>query len=115
MRYRKLRIAFSAVCGVFCLLLVALWLSSYQQSDSYAFTVLGYGVMPLNGSLVIRETWRHYLTNVAVYVPIGWLFAATVMCGIAPWLRWRFSLRTLMICIAVTAAALGLIAVTTFW
>ena len=25
MKYRKLRIAFSAVCGIVCLLLIALW------------------------------------------------------------------------------------------
>jgi hypothetical protein len=29
MRFRKLRIAFSAVCGIVCVLLIALWMRSY--------------------------------------------------------------------------------------
>jgi hypothetical protein len=33
MKYRKLRIAFSAVCGVLCLLLVVLWMRSYSRLD----------------------------------------------------------------------------------
>ena len=33
MKYRKLRIAFSAVCGVICLLLIVLWVRSYWKSD----------------------------------------------------------------------------------
>jgi hypothetical protein len=36
MKYRKLRIAFSAMCGVVCLLLVALWVRSYWQFDQFA-------------------------------------------------------------------------------
>jgi hypothetical protein len=33
MKYRKLRIAFSAVCGVLFLLLIALWVRSYWRYD----------------------------------------------------------------------------------
>jgi hypothetical protein len=33
MRYRYLRIAFSAVCGVVCLLLIALWVRTYFSCD----------------------------------------------------------------------------------
>ena len=33
MKYRKLRIAFSAVCGVLCLLLIALWVRSHWRFD----------------------------------------------------------------------------------
>src|SRR5262245_24453789 len=32
-RYRKLRIAWSAVCGVVCLLLIVLWVRSYWWAD----------------------------------------------------------------------------------
>jgi hypothetical protein len=35
MRFRKLRIAFSAVCGVVCLLLIALWVRSYWWYDIF--------------------------------------------------------------------------------
>jgi hypothetical protein len=34
MKYRKLRIAFSAVYGVLCLLLIALWVRSYSYRDN---------------------------------------------------------------------------------
>jgi hypothetical protein len=33
MRYRKLRIAFSATCGIICLLLIGLWVRSYRLCD----------------------------------------------------------------------------------
>lgn len=33
MRYRKARIAWSAVCGILCLLLIGLWVRSYWQAD----------------------------------------------------------------------------------
>jgi hypothetical protein len=33
MKYRKLRIAFSATCGIICLLLIALWVRSYGTWD----------------------------------------------------------------------------------
>src|SRR5262245_4872029 len=36
MRYRKLRITFSAVCGAVCVLLIVLWLRSYWYFDQYA-------------------------------------------------------------------------------
>ena len=34
MKYRKLRIAWSAVCGILCLLLIALWVRSYWWSTT---------------------------------------------------------------------------------
>jgi hypothetical protein len=36
MKFRKLRIAFSAACGVLCLLLIALWLRSYRWNDQFS-------------------------------------------------------------------------------
>ncbi|MEX2309518.1 MAG: hypothetical protein WD738_18095 [Pirellulales bacterium] len=33
MKYRKVRIAFSVLCGIFCLLLVAMWMRSYSKND----------------------------------------------------------------------------------
>jgi hypothetical protein len=36
MRFRKLRIAWSVVCGILCLLLIALWVSSYRWSGSFS-------------------------------------------------------------------------------
>jgi hypothetical protein len=39
LKYRKLRIAFSAVCGIVCLLLIALWVSSYYKYLTAWWTV----------------------------------------------------------------------------
>ena len=33
MRFRKLRIAFSATCSIACVLLIVLWVRSYQRTD----------------------------------------------------------------------------------
>ena len=41
MKYRKLRIAFSAVCGIICLLLIALWVRSYYTIDVVSGSVFG--------------------------------------------------------------------------
>jgi hypothetical protein len=39
MKYRLLRIAWSAVCGVLCLLLAVLWARSYQWADTFSFPI----------------------------------------------------------------------------
>jgi hypothetical protein len=36
MKHRKLRIAFSALCGVLCLLLIGLWVRSYWRTEGIA-------------------------------------------------------------------------------
>src|SRR2546423_1121564 len=41
MRFRKLRIAWSVVCGIACVLLIALWLRSYYVSHSLRGGVAG--------------------------------------------------------------------------
>jgi hypothetical protein len=40
MKYCKLRIAFSAVCGIICLLLIALWVRSYWGCDTISLRLL---------------------------------------------------------------------------
>src|SRR5262245_13976922 len=37
------------------------------------------------------------------------IFAMLAICGAAPWLRWRFSLRTLLIATTLVAIILGLV------
>ena len=66
MKYRKLRIAFSAACLIACVLLVVLWVRSYQSADVFSggvFDVQGkvesaYGVLCFK---LLREDgyWRH--------------------------------------------------------
>jgi hypothetical protein len=54
MKYRKLRIAFSAVCGVLCLLLIALWVRSYWWHDAFWIRLAANritGVTYVNGSV----------------------------------------------------------------
>jgi len=41
MKYRKLRIAWSVMCGILCLLLVALWVRSYTYWDRFEGTSFG--------------------------------------------------------------------------
>jgi hypothetical protein len=84
MKYRKLRIAWSAVCGVLCLLLIISWEESYRVYGA------GYGLH-----------YKPYMFRVLLAL------AGTVV----PWfplLRWRFSLRTLLIGLTVMAVLLGL-------
>lgn len=41
MKYRKLRVTWSAVCGIICLLLIALWVRSYWWFDHLQFPITG--------------------------------------------------------------------------
>jgi hypothetical protein len=45
MKYSKLRIAWAVVCGIVCVLLIALWVRSYWWWDSV--------VIPIAGSRVV--------------------------------------------------------------
>jgi hypothetical protein len=189
MKYRYLRIAFSAVCGVVCLLLVVLWVRSattfdrlrgttsrrtmaivvsYEGRLSVVHADMGYvpwtwptrdsgPVLSNNITLEVfgdgagfdsRDTdlmWPNRTTMGfgAIYgssypnIPnwhTGWhvtgltgrsyssggtgiiaphwfpLVIALSFVGV-PWIRWRFSLRTLLIATTLVAVGLGLIAI----
>jgi hypothetical protein len=136
MNYRKLRIAWSVGWGVLCLLLIALWVRSYRCGDWLEIPLgMGYSVQAATGVGTIYF-------NVAPAINSGWsygadpeqpeiinyyhgrnerwinrqpiwlvsVFAAAV--GVVPWLRWRFSLRTLLIATTVVAVAIGLAVMT---
>src|SRR5688500_16229252 len=67
MRFRKLRIAFSAVCGMICLLLVALWVRSTSSRDMLIFTI--------PGSIQVQVFSKIGRTNVSAYKtqePLPW-------------------------------------------
>jgi hypothetical protein len=49
MKYRKLRIAWSLLCGILCLLLIALWVRSYSRWDQLA------GIWFANNSVLIMS------------------------------------------------------------
>ena len=42
MRFRKLRIAFSATCGIACVLLIVLWVRSYRWADCMYWNIVGH-------------------------------------------------------------------------
>jgi len=150
MRFRKLRIAWSVLCAIACVLLVVLWVRSYFWVNG-VMKVSGtqqWGVHSGEGSLTIR--W-HYefvdsndgwifqntskarldtveeefraaggktivytrklgLTGDGAFTSTYWLcvlIAGTVAA--IPWVKWRFTLRTLLLATTLVAVVLGLI------
>jgi hypothetical protein len=132
------------VWGILCLLLIALWVRSYDVADfvwgpvhsTRAFTfdsirgrlVLttsiappGTSPMPLEygsdrggrdfldfkGNVLGFYLWRDAF-SVMIVIPYWFLALATAALTATPWLRWRFSLRTLLIGMTVVAVVLGL-------
>jgi hypothetical protein len=61
MKYRKLRITFSAVCGVLCLLLLVLWVRSYWRVDK----------LERSSATNTNNGWRVCLFNGRLYVRVG--------------------------------------------
>ncbi len=136
MRFRELRIAFSALCGISCVLLIVLWVRSYWWSDGVKvyhapqrmaqLKSLGASVHASFGHYSGSETglrmfsvpvicipryaeydWKA-LPELRVGVPHYVLLPALGAVGAIPWIRWRFTVRTLLIATMLVAAALGL-------
>jgi hypothetical protein len=131
---RLLRIAFSVVCGIICLLLFALWVRSYWRSDVlwYAdhtghFLTVGSagGSMYLVGPSHVDTRTSGYLSRVSVkprspfYLrwanpahirfPHWVLVVMGVVIAAIPWARVSFSLRTLLIATTLVAVLFGAI------
>jgi hypothetical protein len=137
MKYRKLRIAWSAIWCILCLLLIALWVRSYWVHDvlrgkcpvaagfhcDLTCGVISFDVFTSNQT--IEWTWntgppmtshykwwfRKYDTWYHVAVPHGFLvlIAGSIALTTAPWTKLRFSLRTLLIAMTLAAVVLGVI------
>jgi hypothetical protein len=140
-RFRKLRIAWSVVCGAACLLVIVLWVRAWSVSEISYIWQAGNGKYAFLGSSADQFrliVWDHPTTNIYnpchwAKVPINhfgfWTLRTTdfsgVICGVAvtptlavlvsvavaaaPWLRWRFTLRTLLIAMTLVASVLGLV------
>jgi hypothetical protein len=135
MKYRKLRIAWSVGWGVLCVLLTVFWVRSYSWLDS-ASLFGKYSLASFRGELFVNRpvvlTYsgptppgfsppRYGITSIPAdqsgliifeggrAIPFWLSILPTVAIGMASWLRWRFSLRTLLIGMTVVAVALGLI------
>jgi hypothetical protein len=166
MKYRKLRIVWSVVWGIICLLVVALWVRSYWKNDQivhrvsateYVALTAMRGQIAIGGSndqMYVSRFQRDYWINLGFSIqawdtkkgspfvvfnasePYGfvnfpyyrspawvgspgstsyelsipyWLLVLTLSSFSAiPWLKWRFSLRTLLIAMTLVAVGLGL-------
>ena len=133
---RYLRIALSVVCGLVCVLLVALWVRSFVVCDSLSINS-GHRIASLGGALFfdgnfvisggkLTATQRRLFGYEIQCVSLDWkkvrqgagsgpcvpywivvLAASTLSTPF--WVRWRFSLRTLLIATTLVAAVMGLI------
>jgi hypothetical protein len=133
---RLLRIAFSVVCGIVCVLLIVLWVRSYFWTDyinlphSHHWVLSMHGWLHIDSSLVDlsgnpgsefkygsfrvsskrnSESQLMRGPGIAVPIPFGTLPLLISIVTVAPWIRWRFSLRTLLIAITLLAVLLGAI------
>lgn len=136
MRYRKLRIAWSVVCGIACVLLILLWVRSYQRLDWGEWKCAHHRYVrahSLDGRIAISFGFDGPRTNLLLYQSThpwdyvhdsierynGILFPHWFLIGIVsgfgglPWIRCsnRFSLRTLIFIVTLVAFFLG----TTVW
>jgi hypothetical protein len=100
MTFRKLQIVWSVAWGIACEVSLVAWIGSYFKdfwmvwgSHRYFFFdgVVAYGRMGRTA------------------VPIWVLAVITAAVAAAPWLTWRFSLRTLMVATMLIASLLGVI------
>jgi hypothetical protein len=65
------------------------------------------------GEPAFGVNWDWFSSDVEFTIPSWFLAAMFAALGIAPWVRYRFSLRTLLIAITVIGLLLGTIIVTT--
>jgi hypothetical protein len=134
-----LRIAVTALCLPACVLLVALWVRSYwwvdavyiaqtysagsMQGDMYVMPgiynstpahVVEHDIGPIHIRSIRNADGKTVFRIDGRVVPIWILVLSIAALAAIPWLRWRFSLRTLLIAMTLVAVALGVI-VTAMW
>ena len=136
MRFRKLRIAWSVMWGLIAVLLCMLWLRSYEWNDivfmtsttsvtttfgsncgsiyyfhgmttgpSRDWTINSGEAAEPGPKFELRHTAREFWVEVPFWIGLAPL---AILVG-APWLRSRFSLRTLLIATTLVAVVLGAI------
>jgi hypothetical protein len=136
---RYLRIAFSIACLVACVLLIVLWVRSHQRID-YLF-LAGHKILAVRGEIQIDRTWSTWAVptgrwytgpgdsietlwktrevqvrpDTGLSLPFWWPTISLLALSVVPWIRWRFSLRTLLIATTLVAMVLGLIVAVLRW
>jgi hypothetical protein len=138
MKYRKMRIAVSVTCGIACVLLVVLWVRSYWWADVANPLMTSRVPSMQNGTLVYNDIqvrpnrfepdpilsrylprWISFSYNgftirgIGASIPPWAIIPPLVILASFPWIRWRFSLRTLLIATTIIGLILGLIIATT--
>jgi hypothetical protein len=137
MKHRKLRIAWSVAWGIVAVLLIALWVRSYQWVDVMAVRS-GRAVVSTQGKIltgvVNASEWPRLIESSkqnislpplrytllgfgyeqapvlpAICIPDSGIVCLVAALSVTPWLHLRFSLRTLLIATTLVAVALGLI------
>ena len=141
------RIAFTAVCGIACVLICVLWVRSYwwidygtvasrlEASSFYGAVRFRFAFPPYSferewyyarqpaieyfpsSSSELETVKRNLLTfslpsSQSGTMPHWFLVALSALSATfaaAPWIRWRFSLRTLLIATTLVALVLGLV------
>jgi hypothetical protein len=148
---RRLRIAFSAVCGIVCLVLAVFWARSYSHEEHLQFQavypkifvhsvpgILCVGVTgdtsPGGGFKLQAQSYARVEDQMQtvrliyakavnargfgairrapsfVFLAPYWFYVSLATIAAAlPWLRWSFSLRTLLIATTLVAIVLGLV------
>jgi hypothetical protein len=120
MKYRKLRIAFSAVCLTACVLLFVLWVWSYRWASGatvyhqYIKSIdkhLYFDLLPgAAGVSILQFDGKSAPRASGLAAPCWFLVPLSATLAIAPWIRWRFSLGALIIAVTLVAAVLGSVA-----
>jgi hypothetical protein len=127
MKTRVAKTAVSIVCLLVCLALVALWVRSYHTEDILCCPggklaiVSKWSTITLSSSdVAVAPSWHSeqtdglanigwpawyapFINNTLIRFPHRLLVALLIASAVAPWIRWHFSLRTLLI--AMTAFA----------
>jgi hypothetical protein len=133
MRFRKLRVAWSVFWGLAAVLLIVLWVRSYWWVDS-VHVAKSYPAVCAWGDvyykpIVYNRNPIHIVKHVfspirivsfwngdgkvfridGVAIPIWTLILPIAAIAAIPWLRFRFTLRTLLIATTLVALVFGLI------
>jgi hypothetical protein len=133
---RNVRIALTALCMTACVLLAALWVRSYSREVVVGYVNAlnrGWHFVSWRGGALFSTaeydfsqpgTWRRYVawepgifgfggfrTGQSLSVRLPYWFPTTVcaLLATAPWIKWCFSIRTLLIATALVSLGLGVI------
>jgi hypothetical protein len=146
MKFRKLRIAWSVLCAIACVLLIVLWVrscwwwdvgqgpllegvqfSAASQRGRLIVSIGAFEIVPITswGGHSVQSNYEQVaiLSRIAptgfaffhsggywvIHIPHWFATSGLAALAAAPWLRWRFRLRTLLIATALVAVVLGLI------